>query len=91
MEKQTAALHATNVELQEQLKRKVSNDKRKQENSDQRFCKLQEKHDAVVTDMEAILVKMEKQQEWEKEAFQIRHTEQRYTCRLVPALQEKKN
>ena len=67
----------------------MANDKRKQENSDQRFSKLQEKHDAVVTDMEALLVKMEEQQEWEKEAFQIRHTEQRCTCRLVPALQKK--
>jgi hypothetical protein len=40
---------------------------------------MQEKHDAVVTDMENLLVKMEEQQEREKAGFQIRHTEQRYT------------
>ncbi len=90
MKKKTAALHATNVELNEQLKRKVvKNDKRRQENSDQRCNKLQEKHDAVVTDMENLLVKMQEQQEWETEAFQIRHTEQRYTCRIFPALLQK--
>ncbi len=86
MEEKTAALDATNVELQKQLKRQVANDKRRQENSEQRYSKLQEKHDEVVADMEALLVKMEEQREWEEEGFQIRHTEQRYTCRLFPAL-----
>jgi hypothetical protein len=36
MEKKTLALHATNVELEEQLKRKVASDKRRQENSEHR-------------------------------------------------------
>ena len=85
MKNKKAVLHATNVELEEQLKRNAASDKRRQENSDHRCQKLQEKHDALVTDMEKLLVKMEEQQEWEKAAFQIRHTEQRYTCFLFPA------
>ncbi len=32
--------------------------------------------------MEKLIVKMEEQQEWEKAAFQIRHTEQRYTMEI---------
>ena len=89
MEKKIAALDATNVELQEQLKRQMANAKRREENSDLRYSKLQEKLDGVVTDMEALLVKMEDLREWEKEAFQIRHTDQRYTCRLCPSFLQK--
>jgi hypothetical protein len=84
-----AVLDATNVELQEQLKRQMANAKRREENSDLRYSKLQEKLDGVVTDMEALLVKMEDLREWEKEAFQIRHTDQRYTCRLCPSFLQK--
>ncbi len=85
MDNKTAVLHATNVELEEQLKQKVESDKPRQENSDHRCQKLQEKHDALVTDMEKLLVKMEEQQAWGKAAFQIRLTEQMYTCCLFPA------
>jgi hypothetical protein len=69
MEKKAGALQEANVKLQQQLARNVANDKRKHENSEQRFGKLQEKYNAVVIDMEGLTVKMEEQLEWEKEAF----------------------
>jgi hypothetical protein len=84
MEKKAGALQEANVELQQQLTRNVANDKRRHENSEQRLGKLQEKYNAVVIDMEGLTAKMEKQLEWEKEAFQIRHIDQRYTCATPP-------
>ena len=86
MEKTARALQEVNVELQQQLARNVANEKRRNENSEQRLGKLQEKYDAVVIDMEGLTVKMEEQLEWEKEAFQIRHTDQRCTCNPHPTL-----
>ncbi len=79
MEKKAGALQEANVQLQQQLVRNVANDKRRHENSEQRLGKLQEKYNAVLIDMEGLTVKMEEQLEWEKEAFQIRHTDQRCT------------
>ena len=86
MEKKAGALQEANVELQQQLARNVAIDKRRHENSEQRLCKLQEQYNAVVIDMEGLTVKMEEQLEWEKEAFQIRHTDRRYTCNPYPTL-----
>jgi hypothetical protein len=71
------ALHEENVELRQQLMRNVTNDKRRHENSEQRFGKLQDKYNAVMIDMEGLTAKMEEQTEWEKDAFQIWRTNRR--------------
>jgi hypothetical protein len=86
IEKKAGALQEANDELQQQLARNVANDKRRHEKSEQRLGKLQEKFNAVVIDMEGLTAKIEEQLEWEKEAFQIRHTDQRYTCNPDPTL-----